>query len=852
MKKRAIFFAALCALCSALNAQQTYYEGQGGKNLGGINVSKIEGTGISDSETELLPLIQMTLHSDFQKYAGIAVADLVNPKLTMRYTLTGTITKTGGQYFLQLSIKDGVNQTVKAGYGPIQCTLDELRSLKAIKAASEELIAGMGVTLTAAGKTALQTTATKEAEAMNALAKSAAAGATEFEKVYYTYQASQLDPSLAEAARRRAAYQTENYQVPVIDLTMPVITIPAIKAPQFKAQEIKMVATGNIGADARKQQQQYEAQKEVSRLRQESGTKALKEMQDAFLAQFKAQQEAVKKQQAELLKQRDVLLGQQRILLEKKKQTIAQMRDTENAYDTFFREHPPIQIIYDPAVTQVGDANLVQETINLQFQITSTGTTAMELIPLILADFEQGYGTITRGLGYVNAEFYKIQTLLNQAEGAGSSALAQLARDYAAQMKNVQAAEDKYAAELAKLDRSLGTSGYAQLGRDYAVKPDTGYAERLAKEYAVRPSGYDADKDTTTGDTWSLTKWNKDETLTFAVEARLENDKGKTIGPVAVNLTNEILVAAFTQPQSDSGYCVFFDVPVNDITDRMKVSIRRVNNRDITRPENAGYIKVSPLEKDGFTKDGYDIDGYDKQGYDAFGWNRKGRNRKGHLSPMQQELDRFNKARKAGRPVSYSAEWAQQQTMAAENPVRHRTEWARQQTRAAGETVLDVLHTFKNLLPHQVSVGTTFTTPLLTLSAYNTLYFAKGWLFVDYGCDFGLIHGLPWDIGGVEYSSFYPNAHFGGNLGGRVIQRGTRRKTVTTVNGFFLGIGGGCMITNYVYPNHTVRIVTPAIDLKMGVSLGLFEFGYTMRFGLRSIEPIGLNHKLSLGLRIPY
>jgi hypothetical protein len=179
MKKRAIFFAALCALCSALNAQQVYYEGQGGKNLGGINVSKIAGKRLSDSDAELLPLIRLVLHSDFQKYAGIAVADLENPKLTMRYTLTGTITKIDGTYFLELSIVEEDTRRVRI-MSSTSGTLDELRSLKAIKKASEELITLMGVRLTAAGKAALRTTDTKEAEAMNALAKSAAAGAKEF------------------------------------------------------------------------------------------------------------------------------------------------------------------------------------------------------------------------------------------------------------------------------------------------------------------------------------------------------------------------------------------------------------------------------------------------------------------------------------------------------------------------------------------------------------------------------------------------------------------------------------------------------------------------------------------------
>jgi hypothetical protein len=274
----------------------------------------------------------------------------------------------------------------------------------------------------------------------------------------------------------------------------------------------------------------------------------------------------------------------------------------------------------------------------------------------MLADFEKGLETITGGLTAVNAEFDKIQTLLERAEAAGSKALAQLENDYESQMTKVQAAEDKYAAELAKLDRALKTSGYAQLGRDYAVRPDTGYAVRLATEYAVRPAGYDAAKDTTLGDTWSLTKWNKDETWPFTIEARLENETGKPIGTASVSLTNQILAAAYTQPMSDSVDCVFIDVPVDDITDRMKVSIERVNGKDITSPENADYIKVSPLEPDGFTEDGYDIAGYDKQGYNALGYDKNGRNRKGQLGPLQRELDRIAAEEQKARNRQFARE----------------------------------------------------------------------------------------------------------------------------------------------------------------------------------------------------
>jgi hypothetical protein len=556
----------------------------------------------------------------------------------LRYTLTGTITKTAGLYFLQLSIMDGGTQTVKTGYGPMQCTLEELRGLKAIKAASEELIAGMGVTLTDAGKAALRTTATKEADAMNALAK--AFGATDVDRAIYTYQAVDADPELAEAAKRLKAYQPENYQPPVIDLSMPDIVTPKIEAPQFKAPEVKMVATGNIGLDARKLLEQYEAQKELSRLRQESGNQALKDMQDAYLAQFKAQSEAVKNQQAALMKQRDILLEQQRTLLVKQREKIAELHDTENSYTTHFRKHTPFEIIYDPKAEPVGTFILEQGTQDMRFRITSTGTTALAVIPQMLADIKGWLEAIEKGLTAINAEFDRLEKALAQVESAGNSALARLARDYAAQMAKVQAAEDRYAAELAKLDTALKTDGYAKLGQDYAVHPDMGYAERLAVEYAVR-GGYNAANDKTLGQIYvELNQLNKDETWVFTIEAALENDAGKTLSTAEVVLTNIIYGVAYSQPTPDSKDCVFHDVPAKELIGGMKILIRRVDGLDITLPENYGYVKISPLEENGRTKDGYDIDGFDKQGYNTLGYNKMGMSRKGRLGSLQRERNR--------------------------------------------------------------------------------------------------------------------------------------------------------------------------------------------------------------------
>ena len=636
---------------TSIPVKPVYWAGDGGKGKI-LSIRKLRPTGLAANEETIPALVQGELHNNFSNYTAISTsteesrneqyAELLsghyedNSKAGMDlghlpdpdYIMEGTITRTAIGFALHINITKSADKSTAASYSET-CTFDELNDLRAVRRASLYLMEKMGVVPTELTRTELARPAvSNELAALNALAMRDSAR-TEFEKMLYTYQANQLDPTLAEAARQVAAYQTEIYKAPEITIAMPSIKTPEIKVPEFKAPEIRMVATGNIGADARNQVEQYNAQKEASRIRQESGNKAVKDMQDAFLEQFRVQSETVKRQQTDLLGQRDRLLEQQKALLARQRQMIAQLRETENSYDTFFTEHPPFEIIYDPAVKPVGIANLEKGTIDMEFAITTVGTQAMEVIPFMLADFEKGLATITQGLKDINSELDKIDSLLTIAETEGKNALARLVNDYAAQTAKVEAAENEYAAQLARLDTELKTTGYAQLGRDYAVRTDARYAEWLASLYAVQSVGYNATKDKTLGDTWTLTKWNKYESRTFVIEARLENDSGKTIGVAAVNLTNRTLADAYTQPMSDSASCVFRGVPVNDITDTLKVVIQQVNGKDVTVAANSGYIKISPLETNGYTKDGWNIAGYDKAGYDVYGYTKDGYDKAG-------------------------------------------------------------------------------------------------------------------------------------------------------------------------------------------------------------------------------
>jgi hypothetical protein len=159
---------------------------------------------------------------------------------------------------------------------------------------------------------------------------------------------------------------------------------------------------------------------------------------------------------------------------------------------------------------------------------------------------------------------------------------------------------------------------------------------------------------------------------------------------------------------------------------------------------------------------------------------------------------------------------------------------------------------FNYFLPHYFGVGTTFTTPLLTLSAYNRLFlggdhndsfFDAFYFYFDYGCDFGLF-GFP-EIKDGGYYSFYPNGHIGFGFGG----------FNDVDSGFFLGLGGGCMLATYTFPKDTVNAVTPALDIIVGFRVRIVELSYSMR-----IEDLGKfwtsalgdasQSKLELGFRI--
>jgi hypothetical protein len=149
------------------------------------------------------------------------------------------------------------------------------------------------------------------------------------------------------------------------------------------------------------------------------------------------------------------------------------------------------------------------------------------------------------------------------------------------------------------------------------------------KEYAVRPVAGVQPGDKNTGVTaWAVPSWTAGDGRTFTIEVALNDEWGKTIGSANVSLKNELAGDNYTEPLNSGGTGIFKDVPVNDIGDVLKVTVKTVNDVDMEDPDNAGYIRVSAINN-GYTASGYDINGCNKSGRDPFGYDKAGYNKAG-------------------------------------------------------------------------------------------------------------------------------------------------------------------------------------------------------------------------------
>jgi len=371
-------------------AASPYFEGNGGKGMK-IAVLQIEGHNLPASEVYILSLIQGSITGDFQKFSDMTVIDRlsedkalaeinrgeqgytseaeylqIGKMLGAQYYLSGSVTKTSSAYMLELFVTETETEERKASYPPKSCSLREIDSLTAVKAATADILAQLGVRLTDAGKAALRNISANQVDAETALSKSIAAqkgsgGKTTFESYQYLYEAKALDPNLTEAVQRLASFQA-------VMIAPPRITQPVLQAP----------STGNIGADARNE-----------------------------VARYKAEREQIIAQQKFYLKQRDDLLEQQKVLLQKQWELITMLREC----DDFYKSHPPFEIYYDPGLERYGAVDFQNETITMRFKVCSVPVADFGAVQSIIQGLEglkTGFESINRALDSVQGEIDKV------------------------------------------------------------------------------------------------------------------------------------------------------------------------------------------------------------------------------------------------------------------------------------------------------------------------------------------------------------------------------------------------------------------------------------------------------------
>jgi hypothetical protein len=238
MKKIGIVFLLFAALLVGCNSSPSsnsqkikgpYFEGDGGKNIR-VAILEPEGNSLAVDEQWLSPMIQGIFTSNFKKYSAMTILDRQNMDKILdeqnlslsgdfsdddyirignltnaRYILVGSITKTSNNVFLlEFSITNTESGELVASYPPTMCVKSNLEDTAAIKKASEDLLAQMGVQLTDSGRQALYESTIFSIDAEIALSKGIAAqkNNTFVEALSYYYEAIAFDSSLAEAKGR--------------------------------------------------------------------------------------------------------------------------------------------------------------------------------------------------------------------------------------------------------------------------------------------------------------------------------------------------------------------------------------------------------------------------------------------------------------------------------------------------------------------------------------------------------------------------------------------------------------------------------------------------------------------------
>ncbi|GHV75131.1 hypothetical protein AGMMS49940_24330 [Spirochaetia bacterium] len=164
---------------------QTYYTGDGGKGIR-IAVVPPEGKGLDANETWMPALVQGMLITNLTRYSAMTVIDRRNMEeidtipaevtgyygkaANAPYILTGVILKTGNTYVLQLAVVHAETGERRASYRSMSTTAAHFENGDTVNDAVPALLSQLWVTLTDAGKAALETSG-KSAKSQTALAK---------------------------------------------------------------------------------------------------------------------------------------------------------------------------------------------------------------------------------------------------------------------------------------------------------------------------------------------------------------------------------------------------------------------------------------------------------------------------------------------------------------------------------------------------------------------------------------------------------------------------------------------------------------------------------------------------------
>jgi hypothetical protein len=165
-----VFWLLLALGCSSGPdpAPGPYYEGDGGA---GIRIAVLEPVGVNlaqgDLAAGLTRLIQADLTTSLQRFSAMTVLDRgdldailnvpIGELLQARVIVTGTVTRIpNGAYILALTCTEVETGKVLATVSLPNLSADTLYDLSALRQAAEELLAGLGVQLSPAGRTALQ------------------------------------------------------------------------------------------------------------------------------------------------------------------------------------------------------------------------------------------------------------------------------------------------------------------------------------------------------------------------------------------------------------------------------------------------------------------------------------------------------------------------------------------------------------------------------------------------------------------------------------------------------------------------------------------------------------------------